>query len=64
MNDELKTLGQQAKLAARQLIKLTTAHKNKALALISEIIMEREPYILAANDKDIEAGENIEGGKS
>ncbi|RME71094.1 MAG: glutamate-5-semialdehyde dehydrogenase [Chloroflexi bacterium] len=56
MHDELLIKGQAAREAARQLAKLNTAAKNRALQVIAETIMEQEPNILAANDLDIEAG--------
>ena len=56
MNQELQQLGKQAKAATRQLMKLTGDQKNLALKRIAEIIMEREPHILVANDRDLEAG--------
>jgi glutamate-5-semialdehyde dehydrogenase len=56
MDNELVTKGQAAKKAARMLATLDTATKNKALKIISETIMEREPLILEANDQDIDAG--------
>ena len=56
MNQELQQLGKQAKAATRQLIKFTSDQKNQALKRIAEIIMEREPNILVANDRDLEAG--------
>ncbi len=56
MNDELVTKGQATKAAARTLSTLDTATKNKALNVIADTIMEREPIILEANDKDIETG--------
>jgi glutamate-5-semialdehyde dehydrogenase len=56
MNNELKVKGQAAKQSARVLATLDTAAKDKALNFIAETIMEQEPNILAANDKDIEAG--------
>jgi len=56
MNQELLTKGQAAKKAARTLATLDTATKNKALNTIAETIMEQEPIILEANDKDIDAG--------
>ncbi len=59
MNQELQKLGKQAKAATRQLIKFTSNQKNQALERIAEIIMEREPNILAANDRDLEAGEKM-----
>ncbi|MBE7474042.1 MAG: glutamate-5-semialdehyde dehydrogenase [Anaerolineales bacterium] len=56
MDNELLTKGQAAKKAARTLATLDTATKNKALKIIAETIMEQEPIILEANDKDIDAG--------
>ncbi len=56
MNDELRMKAQAAKKAARVLATLDTATKNKALRVIAETIMEKEPDILEANDQDIEAG--------
>jgi glutamate-5-semialdehyde dehydrogenase len=56
MDNELMTKGQAAKKAARVLATLDTATKNKALKTIAETIMEQEPLILEANDKDIDAG--------
>ncbi|MBI1878761.1 MAG: glutamate-5-semialdehyde dehydrogenase [Chloroflexi bacterium] len=56
MDNELLTKGQAAKKAARVLATLDTATKNKALKIIAETIMEHEPIILEANDKDIDAG--------
>jgi len=56
MNQELQTLGRQAKAAARQLMRLTSDQKNQALKIIAETIMEREPGILGANDQDLDAG--------
>ena len=56
MNDELKIKGQKARKAGRILSTLDTVAKNKALNIIAETIMEQEPHILAANDKDMEAG--------
>lgn len=60
MNDELLSKGKSAKKAARVLATLDTATKNKALKVIAETIMDQEPDILAANDRDIEAG-RVEG---
>ncbi|HEY86233.1 MAG TPA: glutamate-5-semialdehyde dehydrogenase [Chloroflexi bacterium] len=59
MNQELQQLGKQAKAATRQLMKLASDQKNQALKFIAETIMEREPNILAANDRDLEAGEKM-----
>ncbi len=57
MNDELLNKGKAAKKAARVLATLDSNTKNKALETIAETIMEQEPLILAANDKDIETGQ-------
>jgi glutamate-5-semialdehyde dehydrogenase len=56
MNNELITKGKATKAAARVLATLDTAAKDKALQVIAETIMEREPIILEANDRDIETG--------
>jgi glutamate-5-semialdehyde dehydrogenase len=56
MDNELLTKAQSAKKAVRVLATLDTATKNKALKIIAETIMEQEPTILEANDKDIDAG--------
>ncbi|MBN1995572.1 MAG: glutamate-5-semialdehyde dehydrogenase [Anaerolineae bacterium] len=56
MTNELITKSKATKKAARVLATLNTAAKNKALQVIAETIMEREPIILGANDQDIEAG--------
>jgi len=57
MNSELETLGKQARAAARQLARLNGAQKNRALRAIAEAIMEREPDILEANDRDVEGAQ-------
>ncbi|MBN1217656.1 MAG: glutamate-5-semialdehyde dehydrogenase [Anaerolineae bacterium] len=56
MTNELITKGKAAKAAARVLATLDSATKNKALQMIADTIMEREPVILEANDQDIENG--------
>ncbi len=56
MNNELLTKGQAAKAAARVLSILDSTAKNKALNVIADTIMEREPLILEANDQDIDQG--------
>lgn len=59
MNPELKLLGQQAKVAARQLLKVTTRQKNRAMQFIIEAIMAKEAEILAANREDLETGREM-----
>lgn len=56
MNEELASKGKAAKQAARILANLATAKKDKALQIIAETIMEREPVILGANDQDMDEG--------
>jgi glutamate-5-semialdehyde dehydrogenase len=56
MDNELLSKGQAAKQAARVLAGLDTAAKNKALAVIADTIVAQTPHILAANQKDMEAG--------
>jgi glutamate-5-semialdehyde dehydrogenase len=56
MNEELVAKGKAAKKAARVLATLEATAKNKALKIIAETIMEQEPLILAANDKDMDEG--------
>lgn len=59
MNPELERLGQQAKVAARQLLKVTTRQKNQAMQFIIEAIMAKEAEILAANQEDLETGREM-----
>ena len=59
MNPELELLGKQAKGAARQLLKVTTRQKNRALQLMAEAIMAKEAGILAANQEDLRTGREM-----
>lgn len=56
MNKLLIDKGINAKAATRELIKLTTETKNKALALIAEEINARREELKKANEKDLVAG--------
>jgi glutamate-5-semialdehyde dehydrogenase len=58
MNDELISKAKAAKKAARALATLDTTTKNKALNVIADTIMDQEPDILEANDRDIDQGRN------
>jgi glutamate-5-semialdehyde dehydrogenase len=58
MNDELISKAKAAKKAARVLATLDTTTKNKALNVIADTIMDQEPDILEANDRDIDQGRN------
>jgi len=55
MHDELVTKARQQK---RRPVSWPPwiPHKNKALKVIAEMIMDQEPTILEANDHDIDAG--------
>ncbi len=48
-------LGAQAKNAARAMTRATPDSKNRALLGLAELLREREPDILAANARDVEA---------
>jgi glutamate-5-semialdehyde dehydrogenase len=56
MTSELQDKGQRAKNTARRLAVMSSKQKNQALETIADTIMEREPILLEANDRDIEAG--------
>ena len=51
-------LGAQAKNAARAMTRATPDSKNRALLGLAELLREREPDILAANTRDVEAARN------
>ncbi len=53
---ELQSKGQAARAAARQLARLSTAVKNRALLNMAQALLERESEILSANGQDIEGG--------
>jgi glutamate-5-semialdehyde dehydrogenase len=50
-------MGQRAKRAARTLARLTTDQKNAALHCLADALVADQDAILAANAKDVEAGE-------
>jgi glutamate-5-semialdehyde dehydrogenase len=52
----LTELGKKAKLASRQLARLTTEQKNTALHSLADALIADQSTILAANAEDIEAG--------
>lgn len=56
MEQLIQTLGQQARQAARQLARAETAAKNKALEAIAQAIMDGADEIIAANQRDLDAG--------
>jgi len=55
---ELETKGRAAKAAARQLSRLSTEVKNKALLRISECLISGQQEILTANQRDCAAAES------
>ena len=55
----IDTLGQQAKVASRQIAKLSTAAKNDLLNQVAKALVAESDYIITENAKDIaNAGEN------
>ena len=53
----MKELGQQARAASRELNRANTGQKNAALLAIAEAIEAQSEALLAANKKDMQAGE-------
>jgi glutamate-5-semialdehyde dehydrogenase len=56
MNEIIIQKGKNALAASRQLVKLNTDKKDRALAIIAEKIHENRDFIKTANGKDIQAG--------
>ncbi len=56
LSEDLTTIGQQARAAARKLAKLSTDVKNAALLNIADALTTRQDEILEANKDDYEAG--------
>lgn len=56
MNQEIKILGKQAKVAGRHLSQLSNPQRNAALSSIAKMIRARTNEILAANGDDLHAG--------
>ena len=52
--DELKSKAQAAKTASRQLARLSTEVKNRALVKIAESLVAKEKQIIAANKRDMD----------
>lgn len=52
----MRSVGQQARAASRQIAKATTLMKNEALIAIAETLLEQQAEIIAANQKDLDAG--------
>lgn len=60
----LTELGQRAKEAARIFSRATTAQKNQALEAIAHEILQQRPFILQANQQDLEAAQQNGMSKS
>ncbi len=56
LHDQLHTLGQAAREAARCLATLSTKQKNHALELMAEQLLKNQEIIFAANEKDLKLG--------
>ena len=54
-SEKMARLGAQAKNAARAMTRATPDSKNRALLGLADLLREREPDILAANARDVEA---------
>ncbi|MFM8469296.1 MAG: glutamate-5-semialdehyde dehydrogenase [Limisphaerales bacterium] len=54
--DQMTQLAQQAKAAARELAKLSTAEKNRALLAMADALEARAPQLKEANAKDMATG--------
>jgi glutamate-5-semialdehyde dehydrogenase len=52
----MQGLGRQARIASRALARATTAAKNHALTAIAARLLAREPALVEANARDLEAG--------
>ncbi|MEP1448434.1 MAG: glutamate-5-semialdehyde dehydrogenase [Paraglaciecola sp.] len=57
MSFSISSAAQQAKKAARQIASLTAGQKNQLLSNIAEALVDNTPAILAANKKDLMAGQ-------
>ena len=53
---DLETIGRQAREAARDLAKISSSAKDRALNNIADALIDRHDEIVAANEKDIEGG--------
>ncbi len=54
LKNEALNLGKRAKTAARQLARVSTAEKNRALSLMADEIEARSAFLIAENRKDLE----------
>ena len=50
---DIKDMGQKAKLASRQLAKLSTAAKNDLLHQVAQALVAESSYLIAENAKDM-----------
>ncbi|HRT10497.1 MAG TPA: gamma-glutamyl-phosphate reductase, partial [Candidatus Paceibacterota bacterium] len=54
LHEQMTELGRQARTAARQLAKLTTAEKNACLEAMAQGLLQDAPLIQRANSMDME----------
>ena len=59
MNTDLNYIGQQAKVAARHLTRLSRAEKDAALLAIADALAAHQDEILAANAEDVAAARTV-----
>jgi glutamate-5-semialdehyde dehydrogenase len=59
LSAQMSELGRQAKHAAHELAKLTTADKNACLAAMADALEQNRPALLEANAQDMAAGAQI-----
>lgn len=64
MHEELRLKGERAKEASYQLSTIATGIKNKALLAMADALISNEKLILAANEKDLQAGRERGMGKA
>jgi len=55
LKDEAVLLGQRAKAASRKLAPLSSAEKNRALHLMADRLEARSDFLVAENQKDLDA---------
>lgn len=53
----MQSMGQRARQASRETSRATTEQKNKALLATADALVAQRPQILAANQKDLQAGQ-------
>ena len=62
ITEYMQTVGQQARLAAKQIAAASTQQKNQALLAIADELANRRTQLLSANKEDMAAGEKNDLG--